>query len=41
MIIGIVIMIGLWLSIIVFAILSQWKVFEKAGQTGWECLIIF
>jgi hypothetical protein len=41
MIIGIVIMIGLWLSIIVFAILSQWKVFEKAGQPGWACLVPF
>ena len=34
-------MIVLWLSIIVFAILSQWKVFEKAGQPGWACLIPF
>lgn len=41
MIIGIILMIVLWLSIIVFAILSQWKVFEKAGQPGWACLIPF
>lgn len=39
MIIGIILMILLWLAIIVFAILSQWKVFEKASQPGWACLI--
>ena len=39
MIIGIILMIALWLSIIVFAIVSQWKVFEKAGQPGWAVFI--
>jgi len=41
MIIGIILMIVLWLSIIAFAIVSQWKVFEKAGQPGWVCIIPF
>ncbi|HRG01239.1 MAG: DUF5684 domain-containing protein [Bacteroidia bacterium] len=41
MIIGIILMIVLWLSIIAFAIVSQWKVFEKAGQPGWACIIPF
>lgn len=41
MIIGIILMIVLWLSIIAFAIVSQWKVFEKAGQPGWLCIIPF
>jgi len=29
----------IWLAIIVLMIASQWKVFEKAGQPGWACLI--
>ena len=41
MITGIILMIVLWLSIIAFAIVSQWKVFEKAGQPGWACIIPF
>src|SRR5687767_8317158 len=28
-----------FLAIAVFLIASQWKVFEKAGQPGWACLI--
>ncbi len=39
MIIGILLMVLIWLSIIVFAIISQWKVFEKAGQPGWAVFI--
>lgn len=27
------------LAIVVLLIASQWKVFEKAGQPGWACLI--
>lgn len=39
MIIGVILMIVLWLSIIAFAIVSQWKVFEKAGQPGWAVFV--
>ena len=39
MIIGILFLIVLWISIIAFAIVSQWKVFEKAGQPGWAVFI--
>jgi len=39
MMIGFIIMILLWLAIVVFAIMSQWKIFTKAGQPGWACLI--
>jgi hypothetical protein len=28
-----------FLAIIVFLIASMWKVFEKAGQPGWACII--
>lgn len=28
-----------WLAVIVFVIASMWKVFTKAGQPGWACLI--
>lgn len=28
-----------WLAIIVFIIAAQWKIFEKAGQPGWACII--
>ena len=37
MIIGII----LYLGIIVLMIASQWKVFTKAGQPGWACLVPF
>jgi hypothetical protein len=37
MIIGII----LYLGIIVLLIASQWKVFTKAGQPGWACLVPF
>ena len=30
-----------YLVFIVFLIASQWKVFEKAGQPGWACLVPF
>lgn len=36
---GAIVFIILWLGIIAFAIISQWKVFEKAGQPGWACII--
>lgn len=39
MIIGILLLVVLWISIIAFAIISQWKVFTKAGQPGWACLV--
>ena len=39
MIIGIILAIVLWLSIVAFVIVSHWKVFEKAGQPGWSFLI--
>jgi hypothetical protein len=28
-----------WMAFVIFIIASQWKVFEKAGQPGWACLI--
>ena len=31
----------IYLAIIVLMIASQWKVYEKAGQPGWACLIPF
>lgn len=34
---GIIMMIGL--AIAVICIIGMWKVFEKAGQPGWACLI--
>ncbi|MBP7809818.1 MAG: hypothetical protein KA163_11035 [Bacteroidia bacterium] len=39
MIFGFIIMILLWLAIIAFVIISHWKIFAKAGQPGWACLI--
>ena len=39
MIIGILLLVVIWISIIAFAIVSQWKVFTKAGQPGWACLV--
>lgn len=29
----------LWLAFVVFLIAAQWKVYEKAGQPGWACII--
>ncbi len=29
----------IWLAIVVVLIAAQWKVYEKAGQPGWACLI--
>jgi hypothetical protein len=29
----------IWLAIVVVLIAAQWKIFEKAGQPGWACLI--
>ena len=28
-----------WLAILILLIAAQWKVFEKAGQPGWACII--
>ena len=29
----------LWIAVIVFAIMSQWKIFAKAGQPGWAIFV--
>ncbi|HEY6090644.1 MAG TPA: DUF5684 domain-containing protein [Gemmatimonadales bacterium] len=29
----------LWLAAVVFGIATMWKVFEKAGQPGWACIV--
>ncbi|NII27867.1 hypothetical protein HB364_22480 [Pseudoflavitalea sp. X16] len=29
----------LWLAFVVFLIAAQWKIYEKAGQPGWACII--
>jgi hypothetical protein len=29
----------IWLAFVVFLIAAQWKVYEKAGQPGWACII--
>ncbi len=29
----------LYLAVIAFLIIAQWKVYEKAGKPGWACLI--
>ena len=39
MIIGFIITILLWLAIIVFAVMCQWKVYAKAGKPGWACIV--
>jgi len=36
---GIVILIIIYIALILFLIVSMWKVFEKAGQPGWGVLI--
>lgn len=30
-----------WLAITIFLIAAQWKVFTKAGQPGWACIVPF
>lgn len=35
----VILLILLGLSVAVFGIISQWKVYEKAGQPGWAVLI--
>ncbi len=30
-----------WLAVAVFAIVCTWRIFTKAGQEGWKCLIPF
>jgi hypothetical protein len=39
MIAGAIIFVLVWLSIVVFAIVCQWKVFAKAGKPGWACIV--
>ena len=29
----------LYLAVIVFLIAAQWKIYDKAGQPGWACII--
>ncbi len=41
MLIAIILGILLYLSIITFIIISMWKVFVKAGQPGWACIVPF
>jgi hypothetical protein len=36
-----IVVILIYVAIIVFMIIALWKVFEKAGQPGWGCLIPF
>lgn len=31
----------IWLAVAIFLLISAWKVFAKAGQPGWGCLIPF
>lgn len=31
----------IYLALIVLLIASQWKIFQKAGQPGWACLVPF
>jgi hypothetical protein len=39
MIASMIIFVLVWLSIVAFAIISQWKVFTKAGQPGWAIFV--
>lgn len=39
MLIAIILGVLLYLSIITFVIISMWKVFVKAGQPGWACIV--
>ena len=39
MLIAIILGALLYLSIITFVIISMWKVFVKAGQPGWACIV--
>src|SRR4051812_38370357 len=36
-----IIFIGFYLAVIVLAIASHWKIFEKAGQPGWAAIVPF
>ena len=29
----------IWLAVVIFMVISLWKVFEKAGQPGWAGII--
>jgi hypothetical protein len=28
-----------WLAVVIFLVAAQWKVFVKAGQPGWACIV--
>ncbi len=32
-------MLIVWLALVVVGIVSMWKIFTKAGQPGWACII--
>lgn len=35
-------MLGLiWLALVVLMVVSSWKIFTKAGQPGWACIVPF
>lgn len=34
-----ILIITLWIAIVILLIAAQWKVYEKAGQPGWACII--
>jgi hypothetical protein len=31
----------IWLAVVVFLVVAFWKIFVKAGQPGWACLVPF
>lgn len=39
MLAGLLIFLLVYLAIIVFAIVCQWKIFVKAGKPGWACIV--
>jgi hypothetical protein len=36
---ALVAIIGIWLVVMLLMIVSMWKIFAKAGQPGWACII--
>ena len=38
-IIGAIIGVVIWLAVIIFFVICGWKIFVKAGQPGWACII--
>lgn len=39
MVVAAILMILLYIAIVVFMIAAMWKIFTKAGQPGWACII--